>query len=184
MSKYTEEGYAYFPPLVIGGPSGNYVAQCPVGSNEEAEFEIVNVATQDTGTPRVLISGDMIQPGYQIAYDGTLAMGTNNGSDQGSQAFPGVALTGSGSTSIRAPAGRFFPISDSSDRVFVRIDCADMKAVFVTLRYRVRPIRRVVGHVTTVHPEAEQQYNLESERRVMKQLNAETIAQRGEAINL
>lgn len=179
MSKYLREGYLYFPPITIGGASGDYVTTCPVMSCEEAEFEILSVATTDTATPMVLVTGDS-KP-KQLPYDGSIQIGLISGTDGGSQAFPGVAMAWGGANIPAPPVGEFFPITDSQRRIFARIDCAGGKSVYVSLRYRVRPIRSVVDRVET--HDTERSYNAASAE-VVRHLNAETIQKRGEAVNL
>lgn len=185
MSKYLEGGYLYFPPIIVGGPTGDYVTKCPLDSAEEAEIQIVTISTEDTGTPHVFVSGDFIQPGASpIAYDGSLTLGARNtGTDQGAIYGSGIALAGSG-TFPKAGNNVFFPLSDSLHRCFIRIDCAASNAVFVTLQYRVRPVRAVVGDVATVHHDNERAHNLAREEQAIQHLQARTIKSRGEAINI
>lgn len=183
MSQYLQNGFIYFPPVLIGGPSGDYVAQCPVASCEEAEFEVIAVATNDSGTPQALITGDKPQP-KQLAYDGTASLGLFSGTDGGSQVFPGIAIAWPGANIPSPPAGEYFPITDSQKRIFVRIDVTSGKAMYVTLRYRVRPIRQVVGNVATVHPDMEREHNLAREHQAAARLQARTIDQRGRDINI
>lgn len=184
MSKYLREGYLYFPPITIGGASGNYVTLPPSTSCEEAEFEILSIATTDTGTPMVLVTSDQSgdQQPHQLPYDGSVSIGKVGGTDNGSQAYPGIAMAWGGANIPAPPVGEFFPITDSQRRVFVRIDCAGGKSVYVSLRYRLRPVRSVVASVET--HDTERSYNAASAEKAYERLRSETIAGRGEAINI
>lgn len=171
MSKYAElDGYIYFPPQVIGGPTGDYEAKCPLDTWEEAEYTVLAIATQDNGTPRILISTNM-QP-KQLVYDGSTTLGLRSGTDQGAQFFPGIALSQNGLGAWNPPLGEYFPIVDSQGRIFVRIDIAAANSAYVTLRYRVRPVKQVVAQVVQVHEDHEQQHNIARADAAYKRLNA------------
>jgi hypothetical protein len=182
MSRYLRDGYLYFPPITIGGATGNYVTQCPLVGCEEAEYEILSYSTTDTGSPMLLISGD--QKFSQLVYDGSQQIGLLNGTDNGAQNVPAIAAAWSGASIPTPPVSEFFPITDSQNRIFVRVDCAGGKSLYVSLRYRIRPIRTVVAEVATVHHDREREHNLARAERAHEQLAAKTIQQRGEAVNI
>lgn len=156
--------YNYFPPRIIGGPSGDYFLPVDCPSNAYAEYCVVSIANGDTGPTDVIISGGF-KPQSGLKWDGTAIYGQENTNPQASvdgQIYRVVATT-----SV-TPAEQWIRIPNSQDRIFIRIDAPINTSCYVSIRNRVRYLNRVPAPFKTVEPGHEEAYHNERELRIME----------------
>lgn len=162
-----DANYDEFPCITIGGPTGDYFAECPVPSAEFAEYAVDSVVNGDVGTSAIVISGNAIPTA--LSYAGLAA-----------NTFTDNAVLHS--WPIRIPLTTTLHVNSSWDRVinsqrrvYVRIDAGASNSVYVTLRFRIKRLKNIPAPAHTVHPDHMQQIN---------QARAETTNQRIEEMGL
>lgn len=156
-----EDGYNYFPPITIGGPTGDYIVTAPITSCRWAEFAVDTIVNGDGGTGAIVVSGNSAPKA--LDYTGSSAIKFSD--DVQLKAWP-VRIPATTTQYINSDYER---ITNSQKRVFVRIDAAASTSIYVTLRFRVKPHRIIPGPSPTVHPDAMENMN---------KLRSETAKQR------
>ena len=144
-SMSADDGYTYFPPVTIGGLTGDYFVQCPITSCEWAEFAVDTVTNGDGGTGAIVISSTL--PPVALDYTG---ISTSKLNDQAVYHGWPVRIPATTTQYINSDYER---IMHSQKRVFVRIDAAASTSMYVTLRFRVKRLQIVPGPSPTVHPD-------------------------------
>lgn len=153
--------YNYFPCVTIGGPAGDYNLQCPVLSCRTAEYAILGIAYPGSGNPgTVVVSGNAppLTPdtsGLVIISADTSLQGQVFRCPDNGQLLPPVIYN---------------RITHSDKKVFVRLDPASNKDIYVTIKFRVKPIKVVPGPATTVHPDHQHQMNIAREDTIKERL--------------
>lgn len=153
--------YNYFPPITIGGPTGDYFVECPVTSGRWVEFAVVAIANGDVGVGAVVVSGDS----KPVALNYT---GGNTLSDE--TYLRGIAYRLGASTTLIGDSDAFYRVTHSQKRVFVRIDAGTSNSMYVTLQFRIKPLDRIPGPSVTVHPDHAHQMNIAREDKTIERL--------------
>lgn len=153
--------YNYFPAQVIGGPTGDYTIDAPVGSNRWAEYQIVEIAN-GAQAATVVVSGD--DKPSALSYDGSKILNDNT-------FLRGHAFQVPASNTIRGDTGNWDRITHSQKRVFVRIDSAADKSCFVVIRFRVRMLTIIPGPSETVHPDLGHQINIQRAKNIQDHID-------------
>ncbi|HEV2580464.1 MAG TPA: hypothetical protein VGT44_06390 [Ktedonobacteraceae bacterium] len=157
--------YQEFPPVTIGGPTGDYSIVCPVTSGRWAEFAIDSIVNGDGGTGALVISGR--NPPKALAYDGSVKIdGTND------SVFLYATPIRIPATTTLHPNSAFERITSSEKRVYMRIDAAASTSIYVTLRFRLRILERIPAPAATVHPDHAHNMNKERARATNERLQA------------
>jgi hypothetical protein len=157
----SDDGYNYFPPITIGGPTGDYFVTCPVTSCQWAEFAVDTIVNGDGGTGAIVISSDRVP----VALDYTGSSSIKFSDDVQYKGWP-VRIPSTTTQYINSDYER---IINSQKRVFLRIDAAASTSMYVTLRFRVKQLAITPGPAPTVHPDHMHKLN---------QARAETTKQR------
>lgn len=138
----------FIAPITIGGPTGNYMIECPILSCRYAEYSVVGVASSAATT--FLVSGDNM-PVAQLDYTGVKALGQIGNTEGVWQS--GIAIvTNANNLSYAYSADAFFRITHSQKRVFVRIDTTGGQSGYITIMFRVWPLTVIPGPAPTAHP--------------------------------
>ena len=171
-----DDGYKYFPPITIGGPTGDYFVTCPVTSCEWAEFAVDTVVNGDGGTGAIVISGNSVP--VALDYSGSSVI---KFIDQVQlKAWP-VRIPSTTTQFINSDYER---ITNSMKRVFVRIDAAASTSMYITLRFRIKMLDIVPGPASTVHPDHAHKMNemrAENTKKRLGELGIPTYAQEGDS---
>lgn len=156
--------YNVFPAVTIGGGSGDYLLRVPVSSKDTTEFCVVSVAslTANPGTVQVsgidrptTINGAPTFTDANFIRGQVIAVGANNTIPMGESFYDQINL----------PRGE----------VYVRIDGTNAY-ILVTIKFRVKILKKVPAPFRTVKPEQEQLVHQERERRIQEAV----LAQEGE----
>ena len=167
MPEQNDNDYQYFPSRTIGGPTGDYELISPIPSGKWAEFLIVDVTFGTGTTSSVLVSGNAKFP--QLAYDGSKAIGLADG--KGGSAITAIPFRDNNiGLSIIGPMP-WERITNSEQKVFVRIDTADGASVYVTIKFRERILKIIPGPPVQVHPDHAHQLNIAREEKTHERLN-------------
>lgn len=150
--------YNEFPPITIGGPTGDYKVQADVTSARWVEYRVVSVAFSGNGS--VVVSGRTAPKG--LDYSG----GTTYNTDT---KVYGEAYA-SGGSDTKMGDGFWRRVSSSTKEVYVRIDASVV--AFVSVQFRARILERIPGPATTVHPDHAHQMNIERSRLIEDHLKA------------
>ncbi len=159
--------YQEFPPITIGGPSGDYFFKCPVPSARWAEFAIDSIVNGDGGTGAVVVSGNSIPKAFDYSGSSVIKL-TDDAASYGIPIRVGATLT-------QPINSDYVRITNSERKVFVRIDAAASTSMYVTLRLRARILERIPGPSKEVHPDHPEN---------MSKLRADTINQRLDAAGI
>lgn len=157
-----KDDFNYLAPYTIGGPTGDYILTPVIDSCQWAEYAVIAIAGGDTGPTTVVVSGTKPQA-QSLKFDGTITL-------DNSTAIPAMVwrLGNNGTPDINP---EYVRVSDSKHRVFIHIDAQNNQSCYVTIRYRLMPLKQVLGKVTTVHPEHEVQMNIAREHATIARLN-------------
>jgi hypothetical protein len=149
MCAGTDPTYEEFPPVTIGGPTGNYFITSPIVSCRWAEFCVDLIVNGDGGTGAVVISGS-VGGGFPPAALDYTGIATNKFSDDA--IFKGwpIRVPATSTTMINSSWER---ITNSQKRIHVRIDAAASTSLYLTLRFRVKVLERLPGPSHEVHPD-------------------------------
>ena len=174
MSNSTEEdGYTYFPPITIGGPSGDYFVDAPVQSARWAEYSVLSVCNGTGGVASIAVSPSPKPP--TVKFDGSVTA-SNDVQIQGQVYRVGIDTTIPIITEFaRMP-------NNSQKRLFVRIDTGNNTSAYVTLRFREKNITTVPGQSHEVHPDHMHKLNqarAEKIRERLSELGIPEFAQEG-----
>lgn len=172
MCKCSDD-FNYFPPITVGGPTGDYYITTPVTSARWTEYAIVSVANGDGGSASIFITGD--DKPLQLAYDGTKTLTADT-------FIQGIAVRVASTTTTSFDSDAWFRVTHSQKRVFIRIDAGSSSSCYVTLRFRDKLVTVVPGPAVTVHPDHQQQLNIaraEKTTERLKQLGIPAYAQEG-----
>ena len=172
------DGYEYFPPVTIGGPTGDYFIICPVTSCQWAEFAVDTIVNGDGGTGAIVISGNSVPKA--LDYTGLTA---NTFTNQ-------VFLKG---WPVRIPAtttqfinSDYERITNSEKKVFARIDAAATTSMYITLRFRIKVLTIIPGPSHEVHPDHMHTLNqarAETTVQRLKELGVPGYAEEGTGVN-
>ena len=151
-----DDSYQEFPAITVGGPTGDYIAKCPVTSCEWAEYAIDSIVNGDGGTGSIVVSSiatpkAVDYAGVNVLSDTTVLRG-----------IPFRLLA----TSSLPVNGSFERIVNDQKWVFVRIDAAASTSMYVTIRFKVKILAKIPAPFVTVRPEDEQLVHAERERRI------------------
>ncbi len=152
--------YEEFPPITLGGPTGDYSVRCPVTSARWVEYKICSVAFSLAGS--IVISGNG-KPALGLDYSGGTTYNTDN-------CIWGEAYASGGSGSIPVD-GLWRRITDSEKKLFVRIDTNG--ALFTSIQFRIRVLDIIPGPATTVHPDYPEQLHAARADAVRQRLQIE-----------
>jgi hypothetical protein len=133
------------PPVIIGGPTGDYKILADIPSALWTEYRVLQVAFSGAGS--TVVSGH----DKPIGLDYTGGTTLNDGNHAYGEAY---AAGGSGSQAV---SGGWRRVVNSQQRVFVRIDTVG--AIFVTLQFRPRLVTDIPGPWATGHPDNMQATN-------------------------
>jgi hypothetical protein len=160
---YNEEadGYSYFPPVTIGGPTGDYTVDAPVTSARWGEYSLMAVSNGTAGVATIAISAS--GPPKTIKFDGSVTI-TDNVALQGQVYRVGT------DTSIPIMSDYARMPQNAQKRLYVRIDAAASTSAYVTLRFREKNLTIVPGPAPTVHPDHSHQMNLAREATTKQRL--------------
>lgn len=153
--------YQEFPPITIGGPTGDYFARCPVPSARWAEYAIDSVVNGDGGTGAIVVSGNSAPKALDYTGQATIKLNDD-------AAFYGTPIR-VGSTLTQPINSDYVRITNSERKVFARIDAAAATSLYITIRFRTRILERIPGPSKEVHPDHADNMN---------RLRSETINQR------
>jgi hypothetical protein len=153
-------GYTYFPPVTIGGPTGDYFVDAPVQSARWAEFSILSICNGPTNVSTVTVSGNAAPKAQK--FDGSVTT-SDNAIIQGQ-----IFRLGADTTLPIITEYARMP-NNSQKRLYVRIDVAANTSTYVTVRFREKLLSTVPGPSHEVHPDHMQNMN---------KLRSETIKQR------
>lgn len=157
------QGYTETPALTIGGPTGNYFIECPIESNQWAEYAIDSIVNGDGGTGAVVVSTQNSNPSA-IDYTGLAA---NKFTDDA--VYKGV-LYRIPATTTQPINGAWERIVNSQKRVFFRIDAASSTSLYVTLRFRIKDLATIPAPSEAGHHDAMERMNQDREQRVKERL--------------
>src|SRR5258708_8008865 len=116
------DGYTYFPPITIGGPTGDYFVDAPVPSARWAEYSVLSVCNGTGGVATVSVSANSAPK--KIPFDGTLTA-SNDVQIQGQVYRIGIDTTLPIITEFaRMP-------QNAQKRLYVRIDAAASTSAYV-----------------------------------------------------
>ena len=162
MSTSTEEdGYTYFPPITIGGPTGDYFVDAPVQSARWAEYSVLSVCNGTGGVASIAVSSS--KP-VKIPFDGSVTA-SNDVQIQGQVYRVGIDTTIPIVTEFaRMP-------QNAQKRLFIRIDTAALTSAYVTLRFREKNLTMVPGPSHEVHPDHEVKLNQARAEKIRERLN-------------
>lgn len=169
------DGYNYYPPITIGGPTGDYSVPCPVTSCQWAEFAIDSVANGDGGTGACVISGNSVPKA--LDYTGLAA---NTFTDNTFLKGWPVRIPATTTQYINSDYER---ITHSSKRVFVRIDAAASTSMYVTVRFRTKVLAVIPGPSHEVHPDHAHTLNQARSEKTMERLKEIGVPAYAEEIN-
>lgn len=143
--------YNYFPAVTIGGTTGDYAIEAPVGSNRWAEYQIVEIAN-GANAATVVVSGDA--PPITPVFDGSKTI-------SGDERISGHVFNLPASVTQQCDTNQWDRITHSQHKCFVRIDNASNKSTYVTIRFRVRLLTIIPGPPKETHPDLGHQLNIE-----------------------
>jgi hypothetical protein len=156
------DDFNYFPPITVGGPTGDYYITTPVTSSRWTEYAIISVANGDGGIASIFLTGD--DKPSQLVYDGSKILSAD--------AFvPGVAIRVASTTTTSFDSDAWFRVTHSQKRVFIRIDAGASSSCYVTLRFRDKLVTVVPGPSVTVHPDHQQQLNIARSEKTKERLS-------------
>jgi len=158
--------YNEFPPIVIGGPGGDYQVACPVLSCKYAEYRVLTVTCGDGGAANIVITGD--DKPIALPYDASKTL--NDDTFIRGQAY---RISKSNTTVIFSPWAR---ITHSQKRIFARIDTFD--SCYITLQFRVRLLDVIPAPSETIHPDLGHQMNIDRSERIELKLARAGIPER------
>ena len=168
MPEQNDNDYQYFPSRTIGGPTGDYELLSPIPNGKWAEFLITDVTFGTATVSSVLISGDSKLS--QLVYDGSKAIGLADGKE-GQSFVTGIPFRDNNiGLSIIGPMP-WERITNSQQKVFVRIDTTDGASVYVTIKFRERLLKIIPGPAVQVHPDHQHQLNIAREEKTHERLN-------------
>ena len=147
-----DDGYNYFPPITIGGPTGDYFVTCPIVSCQWAEFAVDTIVNGDGGTGALVVSTDVTTP-KAFDYSGSSAIKLSD--DVQYKGWP-IRIPATSTQFINSDYER---IINSQKRVYVRIDAAASTSMYITLRFRVKELVTVPGPSHEVHPDHAHELN-------------------------
>jgi len=153
--------YNYFPPVTIGGTSGDYMIQAPVDSNRWAEYQVVEIAN-GAQAATVCVSGDSkpIAP----VFDGSKTV-------NGDERINGHVFNIPASVTQQCDTQQWDRITHTQHRVFARIDNAANKSTYVTIRFRVRLLTIIPSPAKETHPDLGHQLNIERANNIQDHIN-------------
>ncbi len=134
--------FEYTQPLTIGGPSGDYILDCPIRSCKFAEYSVMSISSNANAT--IVLSGTS-KPN---ALDYTGATTLNDDA-----VIAALAINTTTTAPTYSAPDTYFRIINSQKRLFARIDVAVGNAVFLTVRFRIMPISIIPGPAPTAHPD-------------------------------
>jgi hypothetical protein len=158
-----------FPTITVGGPPGDYIARVPVPSNEEADFMIISATDGAANAARILINSS--QATYPAAPQYPDYSGASIYSDR--QAINGITLiVGINNTTFPNPVWE--RIQNQIGEVYVHIYQAT--AAFVSIKFRVKILKKIPAPFRTVGPEDERIVHAMREKKIQEAV----LAQEGE----
>lgn len=170
------DDYTEFPARIIGGPTGNYFIECDVKSSQWAEYLVVAVANGPGGAAAVQVNGGSKVYATLLDYAGnTKLSGDNIGI--------GNAFNLGASSTLVAPMQQWERITDSSKRVYVRVDTVGGNAAFVTVRFRIKKLTNIPALPHSVHPDHMQQLNIARADATRQRLGMTDEIAQGEGLN-
>lgn len=153
--------YIHFPSMIFGGVKGSYFLTCPVTSCKWAEYKVLSIANSTIADAFVVVSGDSAP--VDLSYVVASSQQLNDMVFLRGQAFFATFETG------RYPVMPWQRITDSQKRIFMNLDNG-AGVTYVTVQFRARILDVVPGPSPTIHPDLEQQMNIERERTIEKRL--------------
>ena len=152
--------YNEFPPITVGGVSGQYVVEAPVKSSRWVEYSIVAISSGDAAGQYVAqISGKAPVPTAQVKYDGSI---NYNGADgTGDSSLQGVLSVRMTQTQTLFPITRWFRVTSSERRVYITLTVPNSSTMLVGIQFRDRVIERIPGPAKTVHPDHSHEMNID-----------------------
>lgn len=150
-----DPSYEEFPPITIGGPTGDYFITAPVVSCRWAEFAVDLVVNGDGGTGAVVISGSVGggNPPKALDYTGSAAIKFSD--DAYLKGWP-IRIPATTTQLVNSSWER---ITNSQKRVYLRIDAAASTSIYITLRFRVKVLSHIPGPSHEIHPDYEDVLN-------------------------
>lgn len=148
--------YNYFPPVTIGGTSGDYSIVAPVGSNRYAEYQVVEIAN-GAQAATVVVSGDSTP--VAPVFDGSKTI-------SGDERINGHVFNLPASVTQQGDTTQWDRITHSQHKCFARIDNAASHSTYVTIRFRVRLLTVIPGPPKETHPDLGHQLNIERSQNI------------------
>lgn len=163
-------------PITIGGPTGDYVIECPI-PGLRYEFKVVGLAAGDNGPCTAIVSGDM--PPLTAKFDGSTQLGGNTPTTNQNSFIRGYIYRLQ-ATIAETPSEHYAPISDGQKKVYIRIDTPNSgTSMYVTVQFKIHPIKVIPSKPVTVPAGLEQQHNIARAHMTVKRLNREHIGSEG-----
>lgn len=151
-----------YPPLVIGGPTGDYFVVADVPDCRWAEYRVLLATNGDVAGAAALVVSD--KKPIALKYDGSQTL--NNDAHLYGQA---IRL---GPTITQPLIEDWIRITNSEKKVFVRIDAQATCSAYVTLQFRIKRLEVVPGPSHEVHPDHMQNLNQARAKTTTERLKA------------
>jgi hypothetical protein len=149
--------YQEFPSFSFGGPPGDYTARVPVSSNEEAEFMIVAVANGAVNVASVII-GSYTNPFANPDISGATTYNDTN-------LIPGLFFRIPINNMV-LPNPVWERIINQRGEVYMHINNA--QCALVTIKFRVKILKKIPAPFKTVAPEDEKLVHAMREQKIQE----------------
>lgn len=161
-----DESYTYLAPLSFGGKDGQYILTPQVTSYRWAEYCVLALGIgNNTANGWAYISGtEPLPPTFTLPLDQTYQINTDT-------PLPGfLYLFNKNNCPSITPY--WTRIVDQRGRVFINVFGNSSQSIYVTIGYRLKPMRQVLGRTTTVHEDLEEQLNIAREHAIVERLES------------
>ena len=129
----------------IGGPTGDYMFDPEITSDDWVEYRILNIANGAVGPTYVQFSS--VSPPTPLAWDGTKTINNTN-------SYPNLVYV-LGATNPPVPSSPWIRIINQPGILYMRIDTPLNNAVYASLQSRSRILKKIPQPFVTVRPEDE-----------------------------
>lgn len=149
-----EDKYTYSQPITVGGPPGQYIADCPF-SGDSYEWAVL-VGNAGGGIGQAFITDDSARQ-IDVPYDASVSYGSIAAAPR--TPLNGIPLRFNSNQCI-VPNTVWFRLPNGAKSVYVYINAAAGTSIFITVVFRFLPVRVIPPRVATVPDTAEQQHNI------------------------
>lgn len=142
----------------LGGPTGDYIFDPEITSDDWVEYRILNIANGAVGPTYVQISS--VSPPTPLAWDGTKTINNTN-------AYPNLVYSLSANPPP-IPPSPWIRIINQPGILYIRIDTPANNAAYVSVQSRSRILKKIPEPFRTVSPENERLVHAVREARIQQ----------------